>query len=218
MTARGSSLQRNPGPVDLMLVLGALVFAIVVSQCKPGATEAWLGLPSSMRSSHDPHAVLKRRWEDESAKSGFRPWVAALKWGLCEMLVATPILVLVTPGVALATYRNRLMFRRRNNRGVGVLTTAIAGGMVVVYLANDYVLRRLSPHFHSYGNNQFSRVWREVADHVSLAILALWVVLALGRRWHAEPHWRDRLGRALGAAWIGYWFLDEVLSPLWLVF
>jgi hypothetical protein len=58
----------------------------------------------------------------------------------------------------------------------------------------------------------------EIAHEVSVAMLAIWVVLAIGRRWHAEPHWRDRAGRALGGAWIAYWLLDSVLRPLWLGF
>ena len=34
------------------------------------------------------------------------------------------------------------------------------------------------------------------------AVAGCWIALALGGRWRPEPAWDDRLGRALGAAWI----------------
>jgi hypothetical protein len=35
------------------------------------------------------------------------------------------------------------------------------------------------------------------------AVAAGWLILALSRRWRAEPSWLDRLGRGLGVYWIG---------------
>ncbi len=35
-----------------------------------------------------------------------------------------------------------------------------------------------------------------------LVIVASWTILALGRRWKAEPGWIDRAGRVIGAYWI----------------
>ncbi len=50
--------------------------------------------------------------------------------------------------------------------------------------------------------------WIVIGGTVALA----WVILALFRRWKAEPGWLDRLGRLLGAMAIGNAFLG------WLVF
>jgi hypothetical protein len=37
---------------------------------------------------------------------------------------------------------------------------------------------------------------------VGLTVGAAWLVLALSRRWRAEPSWVDRFGRAMGVLWI----------------
>src|SRR5205823_256298 len=38
---------------------------------------------------------------------------------------------------------------------------------------------------------------------VGPAVAAVWLALALGGRWRPERSWVDRLGRAIGWAWIG---------------
>jgi hypothetical protein len=152
----------------------------------------------------------------EPGPTGNKAWIESLR-SFCRgtLELGTPVLVLVAPGIALATNRG-LGPAKRSRRGPGVLTSIISGSLVVVLLISDYLLRRCSGFLGGYGNNPFDSVWREIADQVSVAVLALWIVLAIGQRWHAEPHWRDRHGRALGWAWIVYWFLASVLSPLWL--
>jgi hypothetical protein len=37
---------------------------------------------------------------------------------------------------------------------------------------------------------------------ISAAVAAAWLLLAVGGHRRSEPHWLDRLGRALGAYWI----------------
>jgi hypothetical protein len=52
------------------------------------------------------------------------------------------------------------------------------------------------------------RFWLDVAtgagaaETVGLAVASAWLTQALGRTWHAEPTWIDRLGRTLGFVWI----------------
>jgi hypothetical protein len=41
-----------------------------------------------------------------------------------------------------------------------------------------------------------------LASQVGAAVVASWIVLALGRRWRPEPSWVDRMGRLLGACWV----------------
>jgi hypothetical protein len=207
---------RHPGPIDVLMLASALVAAILISRVDPSTLETRLHLPPTMAARAGEEAMIKDVRIAGTKGLGFQSLINRVRWFLRDLLkgTGTPILVLITPGVALATYRSRWMFRRRSRRGVGVLTTTIAGAMVVVYLSNEYILRRLSEIWKGYGNNPLSFVWREIAEQVSVAILAMWIVLAIGRRWRAEPHWRDRLGRALGMAWIGYWFVNVILSPL----
>jgi hypothetical protein len=37
----------------------------------------------------------------------------------------------------------------------------------------------------------------------STAVVAAWLLLAVSGRWRSEPGWLDRLGRGLGAFWVG---------------
>jgi hypothetical protein len=41
------------------------------------------------------------------------------------------------------------------------------------------------------------------AFSISAAVAAAWLLLAVGGHWRSESHWLDRLGRVLGAYWIG---------------
>jgi hypothetical protein len=46
---------------------------------------------------------------------------------------------------------------------------------------------------------------------VGTAVAISWVILAVSRRWRAEPGWPDRIGRLLGAAAIAAALLDAVV-------
>jgi hypothetical protein len=205
---------RRFGPLDALLLAATFAAAIAVSRIDPRTLQDWIGLRYDDEVYYvEPRPDLIAR---EPGPTGFKAWIESLR-SFCRgtLELRTPVLVLVAPGIALATTRG-LGPAKRSRRGPGVLTSIISGSMVVVLLTSDYLLRRFSGFLGGYGNNPFESVWREIADQVSVAVLALWIVLAIGQRWHAEPHWRDRHGRALGWAWIVYWFLASVLSPLWL--
>jgi hypothetical protein len=209
--------ERYPSWADGLLLCAAIAAALAVAWVPPRVLEARLGLPPTQFSAPPSVSELGRMETREAEKQGSDSLTLRVKWVLRGVLqFGTPVLVLLAPGLGLAIHGSRRMFRRRSHRGVGVLTATIAGAMAVFYLVNEYALRRLQPVLRGYGDNPLPGIWREIADQISVSILALWIVLALGRRWHSEPHWRDRLGRALGYAWVGYWFLDGVLSPLWL--
>ncbi len=49
--------------------------------------------------------------------------------------------------------------------------------------------------------------------HPGQAVFVAWILLWVGGRWHPEPSWIDRAGRALGIAWIVamllYWFVKS---------
>jgi hypothetical protein len=61
-------------------------------------------------------------------------------------------------------------------------------------------------------HNPFETDWWFLAEDTSLAIAALWVMLALGRRLRAAPDWTERLGRVVGAAWIAFAVLGILLK------
>ena len=46
---------------------------------------------------------------------------------------------------------------------------------------------------------------------LSAVLLSCWAILALGKRWSPEPTWIDRMGRFLGASWIGLGALSFVV-------
>jgi hypothetical protein len=48
-----------------------------------------------------------------------------------------------------------------------------------------------------------------IPAEVGCAVAAAWVVQGLSGRWHAEPSWLDRAGRALGFFWIA------MIPPSW---
>jgi hypothetical protein len=67
-----------------------------------------------------------------------------------------------------------------------IAATAIGFG-----LARAYSLEVLSAYFAS------------SAFATSMAVAAAWRLLTVSGRWRSEPAWLGRLGRGLGAYWIG---------------
>ena len=47
-----------------------------------------------------------------------------------------------------------------------------------------------------------TQVLVRMSTPVGLAVMATWLVLALGGRWRREPSWVDRAGRLLGFCWL----------------
>lgn len=41
-----------------------------------------------------------------------------------------------------------------------------------------------------------------LGDRTGCAVMGVWLVLLLSRRWRAEPTWADRAGRAVGGCWL----------------
>lgn len=123
-------------------------------------------------------------------------------------------LPIFTLGVAAATFRRRGAWSRRSLRRTGVLTTAVIGSFVAVALANEYLLRRSPPPPAGYSDNFFDSLWMELGIEAGLGVAALWAVLALGGVWRATPEGPDRLGRAVGIAWLVYVASGDLLIYL----
>lgn len=140
------------------------------------------------------------------------PWIVESALGLAPRIPfpAAPVRdllpIVLTPttlALAFATFRRPVSLGRRAVRSPGVAATSIAAVVIVLLLANEYILRRF---FESRVRflDPITFVWGELGIQVGLAILVLWSLMALGGRWRARPHAWDRLGRFLGAAWLGY--------------
>lgn len=56
-------------------------------------------------------------------------------------------------------------------------------------------------HLRGSGFRWDHHAWLLYYNGVTVAVA--WIILALGRRWRAEPSWIDRAGRLVGFAWIG---------------
>src|SRR5262249_55025534 len=136
----------------------------------------------------------------EARSESLAAWLA--RWRSLLVGVAGRLLPFVTLGSAVATFRHRAARSRRALRHVGVLTSALAAIFIAVSLVNEFVLRRFPILQVGYGHNPFDSLWRDLGEDTSLGVVALWWILILGRRWRGAPDWTDRLGRALGAAWI----------------
>jgi hypothetical protein len=50
------------------------------------------------------------------------------------------------------------------------------------------------------------------AQAAGLAVLISWLILQLGGRWRSEASWVDRLGRAIGVAWISVIPIEAALE------
>ena len=120
----------------------------------------------------------------------------------------------LTLGVAVATFRHRGARSRRALRHVGVLTSAVAGIVVAVLFGGEFAFRALRPNA---GHHPLGFNLHDLSGGTSLAIASLWGVLVIGRRWKATPDWPDRLGRAVGVAWIVYVVLGVLLRYAGLV-
>jgi hypothetical protein len=84
---------------------------------------------------------------------------------------------------------------RRLMRQPGAVAV-LAATMLVLIGVVHYLLDLHNPSLHDipYQYTSFS---------LGCGVGSAWWILALGKRWRAEPSWIDRFGRALGAYWVG---------------
>jgi hypothetical protein len=114
-------------------------------------------------------------------------------------VVLTPLLAMLSVAVLILRLRRPRPLLRKLTRQPGMVASLAATiGVVlglVVFLA--YVYRVLIGDFESFGEGVIMG-----AFPIAYAVAAAWGVLAIQKRWRAERHWLDRLGRVLGAAWL----------------
>jgi len=196
----------HPGPAVAMtlILVAALALGSGVYWMDPEILESRLGLPPTeirqfMREVAQARAARGGVVQSGDARSLPAP-LTRRRWALVNLL--DHFLPLMTLGAAAATFRHRRRRSRRAMRHVGTLTTAVVGMFVGVSLINEYVDRRFPALWIGYGHNLLEHLWWFLGEDTSLGVVALWCVLAIGRHWRTSPDWTDRLGRAIGIAWV----------------
>ena len=211
MSSAASSITKL-GFIDSLIVLMSIALGIWASSSNPAKLEAALGLGSTQAGFERAIGERRRPIQAEHDRiprvNPSLVQLTTLRFAIIRW--AEHIIPLATLGVATATFRHQ-EFRnppqfsldwRFNDSNRRRATT--------VSLANEFVLRRFPSLVLGYRHNSFESLWQELGVDVSLGVVSLWAVLAVGGRWRAAPIWPDRLGRAVGVAWV----LIAVLSDL----
>ena len=202
------------GRVDALILAASIAGATWLATSDPKLVEATLGLA-------DTQAQLEADSLRAKARPDYRepPPVARLERVRRAVVDAGGwVLPCLTLGVAAATFRHRECWSRRALRRVGVLTSAIAGIIVAWLFLGDLAFRWAWPYGYGSGHLPLGFVlFYTVGTDASLATTALWGVLAIGGRWKGVPEWPDRLGRAVGWAWVAYAVLGVLLQYAGLV-
>jgi hypothetical protein len=117
---------------------------------------------------------------------------------LAGVEVAVPLLVALTPAVLILRLRRPRPRWRRLARQPGLVACCVAMLILIfeilLIVPINAALFRSLPVFPS--GSIFFR------GYAGYGVAGGWAIMALGGSWHPEPRWIDRLGRALGFAWI----------------
>lgn len=194
-------------PVDLLILLASIYLGVQVARMNPYVMESTLGLPRSRAGSILPSPPEQPLPATVPFSERLMIWIG---------LAGSMVLPFATLGAALATFRHREVRSRLALRRIGHLTIAVSATFLALSLANEYILRRFPILEFGYLHNPFGTLWGDLATDTSRGVLALWIVLAFGGCWRTESGWSDRLGRALGALWIGYLVLIEGFKYFWM--
>lgn len=199
------------GPVEALFLSASIALGIWISMVDPRDFETALGLVDTQSRFE---AETNRGQGGRDGHDGGTKAVVLIEWlsRWCGKLlgVGGRLLPFVTLGAAAAIFRHRGARSRRALRHIGILTMAVAASFVASSLVSELILRRFQVLQTGYTHNHFDSLWRDLGIETGLALSGLWAVIALGRHWRANPGWADRLGRALGVAWISYAVLSEL--------
>lgn len=141
-----------------------------------------------------------------SVPSGVRfPLVTHLQWW---MTIPIPSLIAFT----VAHLILRLRQPRLSLRELSCYADTVASALVVTFFGVQLVLVALAfglkqvPGMASTRSILLLPSWwvivRQSTD-AGLVVLGAWLVLGWSRHWRADASWLDRMGRTLGACWVG---------------
>jgi hypothetical protein len=151
-------------------------------------------------------AFLNNEGRFAYAALGTRPWVDELEawwplviFGLMPRYIALAMVCLLAMRLRRPRPNLRSLSRQPGAVACAAAAAAMASGGIIVLtiLGRNDLLHLTEDH------PEAIFPWLIVLSRVSIAVPAAWFILAWSGRWKAEPSWIDRLGRILGAYWIG---------------
>jgi hypothetical protein len=165
---------RKPTLVDAMILVAATGVGLAVVRTWAPSYYAWSYNPSPPPT-----------WLEWSAFV-LPAWAAYLSPVPAAWTIATLILRLFPP-------RPPLRIACLQAGSSAVLAATMAASVNFVYLVLHVWMKRSGYHEMAFVYTTHS---------AGIAVGAVWLVLALGAAWKAEPTWIDRWGRTLGAYWL----------------
>jgi hypothetical protein len=196
------------GWVDGLILSVSIASGVWLASHDWKVVEATLGLP-------DSEAQIEARRKTAAAQlpnlKPIPPVSRLERWRQAITNAGVVALPCLTLGAAASTFRHRQCRSRRELRHVGVLTSAVVGAFVAFLYGSELAFRWTFPYGYGSSHDPISFSAQHLSKDVGLATSALWSVLAIGGRWKATPDWPDRMGRAVGVAWVVYAVLGVVL-------
>jgi len=177
----------KPSPPRMPSILDAMILV--------AATAAGFALirATGMDFSVPAVAVPRANYPFSGITSGMRLFIQ-VQHGLSALLPFLATWTLAAVVIRLRQPRPRLRKLVRQPGTIACVTAMTSVGLQAMWILPLLAVgdRFLHPRtlFITYGPN------------VGLTVLGAWITLALGGWWRSEPSWIDRLGRALGLAWI----------------
>ena len=196
------------GRLEATLLLLALALSLFATTADYVAIERALGLYKTQANSDRYQEKLEARQRLNPPTS----WLARQNQWLTRALDhSAAVLVVATIGAGVAMFGRPRTWRRRSIRGTGVTAIAALAPWLAVSVLNEFLIRRFPKA--GWGYEGTFHIWSEAAQPIGGAVVALWLLLWIGRSWRADPSWRDRLGRSLVVAWLGYALVEEFFLP-----
>ena len=147
-------------------------------------------------------------------------WSQRLAFWPCPCLAAWTLAVLTLASLPPHPPWRRLLRRPGIQAGL-----AWVAGLSAVAIASPPTVFRWSGLFSAAGGGPMPplnwrgwwvHTWFALPGAAGLAVAVSWLSLAISGRWAADGAWPDRLGRLLGACWIGLGVLRLLASWVWL--
>jgi hypothetical protein len=133
-------------------------------------------------------------WMDE-----FETWWPLFLFGLVPRYIALGMVCLLAMRLRRPRPNLRSLSRQPGAVACAAAAAAMAAGGIVVLS----LLRPVDDWYFLQDHPEAEHPWQIVVSRISMAVPAAWFILAWSGRWRSEPSWIDRMGRVLGAYWIG---------------
>jgi hypothetical protein len=135
---------------------------------------------------------------------GFVNFLSELRWVVYSASHFVAVWSLTILGLWLREPRRRLRLLTRQPGIVAMVAAVVVVSVRVVNLAVMLAIHvALEPERDIRTLYDFMAEPPLIPSEAGCAVAAAWIIQGLGGRWHAEPTWLDRTGRALGLFWIG---------------